>query len=120
MSYSYCGSQIGSRIGIPDRSVSLSMTLNDLERRDSKLSFKMCNLFETARKKLRCLETQSGFLGLCDPVLESRLSRIIELPYIYAELDFVLPILSVCLSVCLSVRPMPVLYLKEWTYRHML
>ena len=25
---------------------------------------------------------------------------------------------SVCLSVCLSIRPMPVLCLNQWTYRH--
>ena len=33
-----------------------------------------------------------------------------------AEHDIVLPLLSVCLSVCLSVYPMPVLCLNEWTY----
>jgi len=32
----------------------------------------------------------------------------------HAERDIVLPIPSVCLSVC----PMPILCLNEWTHRH--
>jgi len=37
---------------------------------------------------------------------------------LYFYHDFVLSILSVCLSVRLFVCPMPVLCLDEWTYRH--
>ena len=53
---------------------------------------------------------RQAILRKCD--LEYFLSRV-SMP-MHVEPDIVLPILSVCLSVC----QMPILFQNEWTYRH--